>query len=49
MKTADTLKEEVDFFEQRAARANLDAFDRLMARDGGEPPRPGDELPEPAR
>lgn len=26
-------------------RADWDAFDRPMARNGGEPPRPGDEAP----
>jgi hypothetical protein len=34
-----------EYFRQRAARADLEAFDRLMSREGGEPPRPGDELP----
>jgi hypothetical protein len=31
------------FFEERRARADWDAFDRLMARTGGEEPREGDE------
>ena len=35
-----------DFFRERRERADLPAFDRLMARPGGEPPRPGDELPD---
>jgi hypothetical protein len=26
-------------------RADWQAFDRLMTRSNGEPPRPGDELP----
>ena len=33
------------FFEQRAARADPAAVDRLLARVGNEPPRPGDEIP----
>lgn len=36
------------WFRERAGRADLDAFDRILARGGGEPPRPGDELPDPA-
>jgi hypothetical protein len=31
------------FFEERRARADLKAFDKLMRRPGGEPPRGGDE------
>ena len=38
--------ETMDFFEERAKRADLEAFDRFMNRSGGEPPRAGDELPE---
>ena len=34
-----------DFFQSRAANADVAAFDRLMSRPGGEPPRAGDELP----
>lgn len=30
------------YFTERQARANLDAFDRLMKRNNGEPPREGD-------
>ena len=33
------------FFEERAKRADYAAFDRIMNRTGGEPPRVGDELP----
>lgn len=33
------------FFQQRRSRADFDAFDRLMQRQGGEPPK-GDDLPE---
>jgi hypothetical protein len=33
-------------FEERAKRADYAAFDRLMSRKGGEPPRAGEELPE---
>ncbi len=32
------------FFEERRQRADLDAFDRIMSREGGEPPGSGDEL-----
>lgn len=31
------------YFVERRERADFDAFDRLMDRAGGEPPRPGDE------
>lgn len=34
------------YFAERRGRADWAAFDRLMARDGGEAPRPGDEPPE---
>lgn len=30
---------------ERRARADREAFRRLLDRRGGEPPRPGDELP----
>jgi hypothetical protein len=33
------------FFTERQARADFDAFKRIMRRKGGVPPRPGDELP----
>ena len=33
------------FFEERRQKADFDAFDRIMNRSGGEPPRPGDEMP----
>jgi hypothetical protein len=33
------------FFEDRKARADFKAFDRIMKRRGGKPPREGDELP----
>lgn len=37
------------YFEERASRANLDVFDRLMEQASDEPPRPGDEpLPGPS-
>src|SRR4051812_9451313 len=39
--------ETVRFFEDRKARANFKAFDRIMKRTTGQPPRPGDELPKP--
>jgi hypothetical protein len=31
----------VEFFAKRRARADLAAFDRMMRRDGGEPPKTG--------
>lgn len=34
------------YFAERRGRADWEAFDRLMSRTDGEPPRPGDELPE---
>jgi post-segregation antitoxin (ccd killing protein) len=33
------------FFAERRGRADFDAFDRLMQRQGGEPPRPEDLVP----
>ena len=33
------------YFAERKGRADWDAFDRLMARRSGEPPRPDDEMP----
>lgn len=33
------------FFADRKARSDNDAFLRILNRDGGEPPRLGDELP----
>ncbi len=35
-----------DYFAERRGRADWAAFDRLMARDGGQPPHAGDELPD---
>jgi hypothetical protein len=37
--------EAATYFDERRARADWDAFDRLMGRSGGAPPRPGDERP----
>jgi len=34
------------FFADRKARADFKAFDRIMKRKGGKPPRSGDELPD---
>ena len=33
------------FFEDRKARADFKAFDKIMKRRGGKPPREGDEMP----
>ena len=38
--------ENADFSQKCAARADYEWFDRIMNREGGEPPREGDELPE---
>jgi len=32
------------FFADRKARADFRAFDKIMKRKGGKPPRPGDEI-----
>lgn len=32
-----------DFFERRAERADYEAFDRIMRRTGGQPPREDDQ------
>lgn len=42
----DTAVREEAFFARRRRAPDWAAFDRLMSREGGEPPRPGDELPE---
>ena len=34
-----------DFFQSRAAKADVAAFDQIIPRLGGEPSRAGDELP----
>ena len=33
-----------EFFAERRNRADYDAFDRILARKGGEKPRDGDEV-----
>ena len=33
------------FFQDRKARADFKAFDRIMRRKGGQRPREGDEIP----
>ena len=33
------------FFTDRKARADFKAFDKIMSRRGGKPPREGDEMP----
>jgi hypothetical protein len=35
-----------EYFASAKARADFAAFDKIMRRKGGEPPRAGDELPE---
>ena len=34
------------FFVERSERADMEQFRRTLHREGGEPPREGDELPE---
>lgn len=34
------------FFAERRARANIGRALEILNREGGEPPQPGDELPE---
>jgi hypothetical protein len=34
------------YFTERKGRADIEAFDRILNREGGEPPQPGDELLE---
>jgi hypothetical protein len=38
--------ESARFFQDRYERMSLEKFDEVMFRDGGEPPRQGDEIPE---
>ncbi|HUY12310.1 MAG TPA: toxin-antitoxin system HicB family antitoxin [Terriglobia bacterium] len=33
------------FFQSKRARADFKAFDKIMRRRGGKPPREGDEMP----
>ena len=33
-----------EFFAARKGKGDAEAFRRLMTRDGGEPPQPGDEI-----
>jgi uncharacterized protein (DUF1778 family) len=33
------------FFEERAAKADIDAAKRILSRDGGQEPEPEDRLP----
>jgi hypothetical protein len=38
-----------EFFADRKKRADFKAFDKLMRRSGGTPPRAGDEMPRTKR
>lgn len=40
------VMETTRFFNERAGRADMDAFRRILNREGGELPRPGDEMLE---
>jgi hypothetical protein len=33
-----------EYFAERKARADMEAFDRILDRKGGEPPREGDRI-----
>ena len=35
-----------EYFTERKERADMEAFDRILSRKGGQPPQPGDELPK---
>ncbi|QNT68346.1 type II toxin-antitoxin system TacA family antitoxin [Defluviicoccus vanus] len=35
-----------EYFTERRERADMEAFDRILNRKGGQPPQPGDELSE---
>jgi hypothetical protein len=37
------------YFADRKARADFEAFDKIMRRRGGSPPREGDEITPPAK
>jgi len=39
-----SVLETARFFQERKARADFKAFDRIMKRRGGKPPRSGDEM-----
>lgn len=43
---ARDLVESEAFFRERAKGTDLDAFNRILNREGGAPPQQGDELPE---
>ncbi len=34
------------FFAERRGKGDREAFRALLTRDGGQPPQPGDEVPE---
>ena len=40
-----SVLETEQFFLNKMNEADMDAFRSLLSRSGGEPPRPGDELP----
>jgi hypothetical protein len=41
-----SAEETARFFRERKARADFEAFDRIMKRPNGASPIPGDELPD---
>ncbi len=41
-----SVMETARFFAEREERVDMAAFRTLLQRDGGEPPRAGDEMPE---
>jgi uncharacterized protein (DUF1778 family) len=44
LQRAGDLAEVAAFFANRARGADVEAFNRIMQREGGEPPAPGDEI-----
>lgn len=40
-----TAMNTANFFADRKSRADFEAFRSILTRDGGQPPREGDELP----
>lgn len=41
-----TALETARFFAERNERADMEGFRQILNREGGEPPRDGDELPD---
>ncbi len=41
-----TARRDAAYLAERAARGSREHFAQILAQCGGEPPRPGDEIPE---